>query len=230
MKTALQKLAEAVYRPVAEMSSMDLALRLSLLLFVISSWIVGYDWQWRYPLRALALTGLIIPGLYKNRGLWLLIAFTMFTKSIYNWWTQDNHIFLLTWWSLGVAIALHTAAPERAMATCGRLLVGLSFFFAVVWKVLLSPDFIDGSYFQFAFFTDRRFFPMTASWASLRIVRSISSRSAASPPPTSPPGRNGTTTSMPVSRSWRRPCSRRPARWRWCLATLPRCRLPFVPS
>jgi hypothetical protein len=43
------------------------------------------------------------------------------------------------------------------VATNARLLIGFSFAFAVLWKGILSPDFMDGTYFHYTFLTDNRF-------------------------------------------------------------------------
>ena len=45
----------------------------------------------------------------------------------------------------------------RALATTSRWLLGLAFALAVIWKVLLSPDFIDGRFFRVTLLTDPRF-------------------------------------------------------------------------
>jgi hypothetical protein len=139
------------------METVDLATRLTLVLIVLSDWVVGADWQFKMPLRLLAVAGLLVPGLHRSKTLWCLLAAVMSLKTLFHWWAQDNHVFLLTYWFLAVALALRLEEPSKPLATSGRLLIGLSFAFAVLWKGPLSPDFLDGTYFHYTFLTDSRF-------------------------------------------------------------------------
>jgi hypothetical protein len=75
-----------------------------------------------------------------------------------DWPLPDNHIYLLAYWCLasrpGVACrGCASAAGTRA----ARLLVGLAFLFAVLWKVVLSPDYLDGRFFRVTLMMDDRF-------------------------------------------------------------------------
>jgi len=71
--------------------------------------------------------------------------------------TADNHIYLTVYWILAVALCLWTLDPGRSLALNAQLLIGLCFAFATLWK-LLSPEFMDGTFFYFTFLTDDRFF------------------------------------------------------------------------
>ncbi len=55
------------------------------------------------------------------------------------------------------ARALRSAAPAEFLATNARLLVGLAFAFAVIWRLALSADFADGSFFRVTLLLDPRF-------------------------------------------------------------------------
>ena len=69
-------------------------------------------------------------------------------------WLADNHIYLLSYWSLGTALALGTATRRSCRGS--RWLLGLAFAFAVLWKGVLSPDYLDGRFFRVTL-TDPRF-------------------------------------------------------------------------
>jgi hypothetical protein len=43
------------------------------------------------------------------------------------------------------------------LATTSRWLLGMAFAFAVLWKAVLSPDFLDGRFFRVTLLTDPRF-------------------------------------------------------------------------
>jgi hypothetical protein len=50
---------------------------------------------------------------------------------------------------------------DRVLAWNGRVLVGLTFAFAVLWKAVLSPDFVDGRFFRVTLVGDPRFAAFT---------------------------------------------------------------------
>jgi hypothetical protein len=144
-------------RAIAEADTLDLVTRLTLVFLLLADWIVGGDWRLKLPLRAIAIVGLVAPPLHRNRTLWLLLASLMASRTVLNWWTQDNHVFLLTYWCLAVYLSLTTDEPAETLAVNGRALIGLSFAFAALWKVVLSRDFLDGTYFHYTFLADPRF-------------------------------------------------------------------------
>src|SRR4029450_11750486 len=47
--------------------------------------------------------------------------------------------------------------PARALRLSARLLVSGTFFFAVLWKVVISPDWLDGTFFRVTLLSDPRF-------------------------------------------------------------------------
>jgi hypothetical protein len=146
-----------VYGAVADAHVLDLVTRLTLIFLLLADWIVGADWRFKLPLRALAIVGLLAPPLHRSRTLWGFLALAIGLRTLLNWWTQDNHVFLLTYWCLAVYLALTTDEPAPTLATSAKLLIGLSFAFAALWKVALSKDFLDGTYFHYTFLTDSRF-------------------------------------------------------------------------
>jgi hypothetical protein len=133
------------YGAVADADTLDLVTRLTLVFLLLADWIVGVDRRFKLALRAVAIVGLIAPPLHRSRKLWLLLALLMGLRTVLNWWTQDNHVFLLTYWCLAVYLSLTTDEPAETLATNGRALIGLSFAFAALWKIVLSKDFLDGA-------------------------------------------------------------------------------------
>ena len=131
-------------------------------MLAVSDWVLGEQWMYKAPLRVLAIAALVAPGLHRSRLVWTALAAVMAAKTLDNWWLQDNHVFLLTYWIVGLAGALHLPAPVPPLRTCARLLIGWSFLFAALWKVALSPDFLSGAYFRYTFLTDVRFFDAAA--------------------------------------------------------------------
>ena len=73
------------------------------------------------------------------------------------WPLSDNHIYLLGYWCLAIALALSSRTPAETLSASGRWLLGAAFALAVLWKGLLSPDYIDGRFFRVTLLTDERF-------------------------------------------------------------------------
>jgi hypothetical protein len=62
----------------------------------------------------------------------------------------DNHHVLQLYWLAALCLGNLATDPVTAVRRTARLLIGLAFLFATVWK-LLSPDFVDGSFLTYLF-------------------------------------------------------------------------------
>ena len=128
-----------------------------LLLIFFSDWVAGSDLWLVYPLRTLCVFAFFCPyKLTASKWLWTFLTLLFSIKTYLNWWTQDNHLFVLTFWILIITVGQWRKDIDF-IKTNGRLLIGGAFFFATLWKGLLSPDYISGDYFYFTFSTDKRF-------------------------------------------------------------------------
>ncbi len=137
----------------ASAQPLDLALRLTLLNLLLKP--IG-DWWLRPLLLGLAAWGLLIPRFCRDRRLWWLLAAFAGTRVVVDWPLPDNHAYLLAYWLFAIALSLGGRDPTRTLATSARLLVGLAFAFASVWKLGLSADFLDARFFRVALLTDPR--------------------------------------------------------------------------
>lgn len=151
------RLRAALLAPFAACDPLDVSARMVFALFLLSTWVTTDLWYWKLPLRVLALVALVLPPLHRDARLWAAFAALLLTRTWVQWFTQDNHLFLLGWFALGTALALRAPDPLRAARECARLLIGLTFLFAALWKGALSPEFLDGGYFTCTFLTDPRF-------------------------------------------------------------------------
>ncbi len=133
---------------------LQLAARLALLALVLDP---GLRWWERIPVLVLAGLGWLSPALATRALLWLLIAAALAAALIANWPLSDNHAYLWAFTSLALAGAAVAVHPTAALARQARLLIGITFFFATLWKGVLSPDFVDGSFFRVTLLTDSRF-------------------------------------------------------------------------
>lgn len=131
-----------------------LAARLTLVFLVLNP---GLGWMQRVPVQIAAAAALVVPGAWRLRLLWLGLAGWMALRLMVAWPHSDNHDYLTAYWCLALGIALSLPSPTEALARSARLLVGLCFVFAVLWKIVLSPDFVDGTFFRMALLFDARF-------------------------------------------------------------------------
>jgi hypothetical protein len=133
---------------------LETALRLTaiaLLLRPMGPWFV------RPAILGLAALVLVSPRVLRTPAVWAAAAALVALRIAEDWPLADNHIYLIAYWSLAIALALRSADVSHALATTSRWLIGLAFAFAVIWKVLLSPDFLDGRFFRVTLLTDPRF-------------------------------------------------------------------------
>jgi len=149
---------EADDRPIPTQTSegvyFDAALRLSaiaLLLRPMGSWLV------RPAILAVAVLVLIFPRLLRSSRMWDALAALTAIRIAGDWPLADNHIYLLGYWLLAIALSLRAADALATLTFTSRWLVGLAFAFAVLWKAVLSPDFVDGRFFRVTLLTDPRF-------------------------------------------------------------------------
>jgi hypothetical protein len=140
--------------PASSPRAVALVLRLTLLALVLHP---GGPPVPRAATLVVAGLGLVWPRLLRSRALWLGLTGLVGLRVILDWPLADNHIYLTAYWCLAVALGLRAQDPGVTLATAGRLLIGLAFAFAVLWKGVLSPDYLDGRFFRVTLLTDPRF-------------------------------------------------------------------------
>jgi hypothetical protein len=150
---ALLRRAASAARAVASLEPMDLALRLTALDLLLRP--VGGP-RLRPAFVGLAALVLLVPPWLRARAAWAALAALAAVRLVADWPLADNHAYLLAYWCLAVTLALGGPAPGEALARSARLLVGLAFAFAVLWKAVLSPDFLDGTFLRVTLLADPR--------------------------------------------------------------------------
>lgn len=113
-------------------------------------------WYVVLPIRILCIGGLLYPAWQKNYRFWLIIASIVLVGDLYNWFSIDNHKYLLAYWCLAICFSLRSSDIREALRINARLLIGLCFLFATIWKIF-SPDFLNGTAFHYFFLSDGRF-------------------------------------------------------------------------
>ena len=114
-------------------------------------------WGVRPLILAAAGLALLSPRTLLSSLTWYVLTALLTARIIADWPLPDNHIYLLTYWCLALALSIGATDPARTLATNARLLVGTAFLMAVIWKALLSPDYLDGRFFRVTWLTDARF-------------------------------------------------------------------------
>jgi hypothetical protein len=113
-------------------------------------------WYVEVPVVILSLTGLILPPLRTRATLWLTIASFLLAGVVVGWTREDNHKYLIAYWALAIACAAWVGDDSPGLVVAARRLIGLTFAFAVVAK-LMSPDFLSGDFFHYSLLFDQRF-------------------------------------------------------------------------
>jgi hypothetical protein len=128
------------------------------------------DWRLRPLGVTLAALGSFLPRWHRSPWLWAALAALAGTRVVLDWPMADNHAYLLCWWCVAIVVALSGRAgdAERVLALDARLLVGLVFAGATLWKVALAPDFLDGRVLRVTLVTDTRFARVATAIAGLQ--------------------------------------------------------------
>jgi hypothetical protein len=114
-------------------------------------------WYVRPAILALACGALLSRRAMLSRVTWGVLAALVAMRIASDWPLADNHIYLLGYWCLAIALALGGEQPADILAASGRWLLGLAFVLAVLWKGALASDFVDGRFFRVTLMTDPRF-------------------------------------------------------------------------
>lgn len=132
----------------------ELVLRLTLIYLLLKP--IG-EWWIQVPVLALAAFGLLFPGMLRRSWVWWALTLASTLRVVHGFAWMDNHAYLLTYWLFAIALYLTAGEKDRELATHARFLVGASFAFAVVWKTVLTSDFLSGDFFHMTLLLDERF-------------------------------------------------------------------------
>lgn len=106
---------------------------------------------------ALAIAGLLNARWLRQPLLWLLLTGLLTLRVVLDWPLADNHAYLLAYWCLAISLACMLNESQRVLILNARLMIGLVFVFACVWKFFGSMDYFDGTFFKVTLIVDHRF-------------------------------------------------------------------------
>lgn len=107
------------------------------------------------PLRVLCGLMLLSPTLLTSQVMWVLICGMVWWVNATDWLWIDNHKILISYWCLVCALAVSAKDTDGVLAWNGRLLIGLTFLFATLWK-MLAGEYWDGAFLHSVFLLDNR--------------------------------------------------------------------------
>lgn len=116
----------------------------------------GNTWYLELPITLLCMVAILQPMVLQNYNFWFVITVVLAAGNYQDWYSIDNHKYLITYTCLAIYLSLLTPTPERTFAHNARYLIGLCFLLATLWKVI-SPDYLDSSFFHYKLLTDSRF-------------------------------------------------------------------------
>lgn len=150
------KIVERLTRTISKLIEQPkylLTLRLTLILLLLYS--PPYLPLDRLAFPVLCATMLVAPQFLTRRFLWAILVILFTITNLVFWYQFDNHHYLTNYWCLVCAIAVSAENAEEIMAHNARLLIGLCFFLATLWKIF-AGQYFDGSFLQLTFLVDQR--------------------------------------------------------------------------
>jgi hypothetical protein len=160
--------------------TVSLALRLTAVELLLRP--LGH-WAPRPVALGLAALALLFPRVLRAPATWFATAALVAASIALEWPLPDNHIYLLAYWCLAAGLALGAAETPATLARSARLLLGLAFAFAVLWKGVLSPDYVDGRFFRVTLLLDERFADTVALAGGIDRETLLANRAALAAPP-----------------------------------------------
>jgi hypothetical protein len=129
-----------------------LILRLTVVMMLLHS---ASSWELDVVRRLLCGMMLLSRKMLLNRSLWLLLVGCTLWLNTLDWFTIDNHKFLIAYWCVACAFAVGADRPEWVLRVNARRLIALVFLFAVGWK-LIGGEYLDGEFLHYTLQTDSR--------------------------------------------------------------------------
>ena len=129
-----------------------LILRLTALLLLLHG---ATRWTLDVPLRIACGAMLLSPVLLTTRLVWLGVTGVLIAGNLLDWAYIDNHKYLLVYWCAACTLAVSASDPDSVLSWNGRILLGLVFSLAVLWK-LLAGEYLNGEFLHLTFLLDGR--------------------------------------------------------------------------
>lgn len=107
------------------------------------------------PLKILCGLVLLLPSLITNQAIWVIICGLVWWLNATNWLWIDNHQILISYWCLVCSLAVSAKDPDRVLAWNGQIMIGLTFLFATLWKII-GGEYGNGVFLHYTFLVEER--------------------------------------------------------------------------
>ena len=163
-QNVINRLAVAI-RQVARTDVLDLLPLLTVLLLLLSPL---STWYLHTPLVLLCIIAVAYRKLLKATPFWYIISVLWGTTIYFHWESTDNHKYLICYWCLALCTTFSVAPKDqlKALRQTSRLLIGLCMTLATLWK-LMSPDYLDGTFFHYCLLIDERFTSVATTFGNV---------------------------------------------------------------
>lgn len=112
-------------------------------------------WYLKIPVVVIAVAGVLYRPLLATSNYWFAIAVFLAASAYQNWYTIDNHKYLMLYWCMALSVAAASRDRSATLRFNAKWLIALAFSFATLWK-LMSKDFLDASFFYQNLLTEAR--------------------------------------------------------------------------
>lgn len=130
----------------------ELVLRLTLLTLLLH----GSSETWLdVILQVLCGMMLVSRTHFSSPGLWIAVSSFIWIINATDWLWIDNHKFLMSYWVLACTVAVLSKEMHLVLQWNGRILVGLCFGFATLWK-LIAGQYWNGEFMVYTLLVDGR--------------------------------------------------------------------------
>lgn len=129
-----------------------LVLKITLLLLLLHA---KTSWGVHMPVRIACILMLSSDKLTTNKFLWGIITALMIYVNFNKWYIIDNHQYLITYWSAICLLSLFQEDILYFLSKSATYLIGLTFCFATIWKII-GLEYFDGSFLFYTLLTDGR--------------------------------------------------------------------------
>ena len=116
-------------------------------------------WYYTVCMTSLLATAVLHRKVALNWLFWTVVTSVNGFALIQLWLDEGNHLYLNFYISLAILTALLSRAPRTVFKLNARLIIGLVFTFATLWKVF-TPSFISGEFFRYYLASDERLAPV----------------------------------------------------------------------
>lgn len=133
------------------------------------------------PLRVTCGLMLVFSSLSNVSYLWWFLCVVLIVGNGIEWYSIDNHKYLITYWTLACALSLGVSDGQeqyKYLRSSATMMVGLVFSFATLWKVI-GGEYHDGTFMHMTLLLDPRVSYATSMLSGMSLEELSAGREAA---------------------------------------------------